>query len=74
MHKSGFIHYDIKPENICRSLDDNDDRVVLIDFGGAQPWPQTSNNLSRPIQTVEYSSKWYHEFQGLSRRQLLPPT
>ncbi|WP_427160695.1 SUMF1/EgtB/PvdO family nonheme iron enzyme [Aliinostoc sp. HNIBRCY26] len=40
IHSCNVIHRDIKPENIIRR--DGDDKLVLIDFGGAKQVTQTS--------------------------------
>lgn len=55
-HKQGYIHRDVKPENIM--LHDNGERVVLMDFGIAR-MTQTSNSVTKTgkvIGTPHYMS------------------
>ena len=37
LHESGYVHADLKPENICIGLDDPH-RIYLIDFGLSSQW------------------------------------
>ena len=48
IHKNKVLHRDIKPENIMRRS--SDDKLVLIDFGGAKQ--TTENRLSLPGTTL----------------------
>lgn len=55
-HKQGYIHRDVKPENIM--LHDNGERVVLMDFGIAR-MTQVSNTVTKTgkvIGTPHYMS------------------
>lgn len=55
-HKRGFIHCDVKPDNIMYA-DENNDKVILIDFGSA-----TSN----PLQVGQYlQSRFYRSPEAM---------
>jgi serine/threonine-protein kinase len=60
-HEAGFLHRDLKPDNIflCRTAD-RDDYVKLLDFGAAKAFgDRPGHNLTRPgvaIGTPEYMS------------------
>jgi serine/threonine protein kinase len=43
LHKSGYIHKDIKPHNICMDLN-NKNQIVLIDFGIAEKYFDSNSN------------------------------
>lgn len=54
IHSRNIIHRDIKPENIIRRT--NDDKLVLIDFGGAKQVTQTSlARQATAIYTIGYA-------------------
>ena len=54
VHSRNIIHRDIKPENIIRRA--NDDKLVLIDFGGAKQVTQTSlARQATAIYTIGYA-------------------
>ena len=38
LHACGYIHHDIKPDNIAISTQDNDPRIYLIDLGLSMPY------------------------------------
>ena len=43
MHKRGYIHRDMKPENILMGLEDNASMLYLIDYGLAKKWKQPNS-------------------------------
>ena len=54
IHSRNIIHRDIKPENIIRRASDN--KLVLIDFGGAKQVTQTSlARQATAIYTIGYA-------------------
>ncbi len=54
IHSRNIIHRDIKPENIIRRA--SDDKLVLIDFGGAKQVTQTSlARQATAIYTIGYA-------------------
>lgn len=55
IHSHNIIHRDIKPENIIRRLHDN--KLVLVDFGGAKHLTGTSlNRTGTSIGSAGYAS------------------
>jgi serine/threonine protein kinase len=56
VHSQGFIHCDIKPENIIRRMIDG--KLVLIDFGSIQPI-DFSTELDLPISQIPVTSLGY---------------
>lgn len=64
LHKNGFSHLDIKPENILMTLEDEKAQGKLIDcefsinrkYGGAKP----THNTDKIICTPQYHPNYYH--------------
>lgn len=56
VHSQGFIHCDIKPENLIRRS--SDDKLVLIDFGSIQPI-DFSTDAELPISQIPVTSLGY---------------
>ncbi|MFM2064926.1 MAG: hypothetical protein RLZZ507_4597 [Cyanobacteriota bacterium] len=56
VHSQGFIHCDIKPENLIRRTSDG--KLVLIDFGSIQPI-DFSTDAELPISQIPVSSLGY---------------
>ena len=74
MHRRGFIHRDMKPENILMGLDENASTLYLIDYGLAKKWT-LSNGEHIPIRegknltgTARYASANTHLGIEQSRR------
>ena len=57
-HSIGYIHIDIKPDNICVANGPNDTNkfpeIKLIDFGVCQPYIKNPNNFKEPINDDEH--------------------
>ncbi|KAF9484910.1 kinase-like protein [Pholiota conissans] len=70
IHKCGFVHGDIKPENIlCCPADPS--RIVLIDYGVSRPikrGPVNSNKLKLLVGTADWASLNAHDNIDLSPR------
>ncbi|AFZ59993.1 serine/threonine protein kinase [Anabaena cylindrica FACHB-243] len=56
VHSKGFIHCDVKPENLIRRAGDH--KLVLIDFGSIQPI-DFSTDAELPISQIPVSSLGY---------------
>ncbi|MBK1989478.1 serine/threonine protein kinase [Sphaerospermopsis aphanizomenoides BCCUSP55] len=56
VHSQGFIHCDIKPENLIRRYSDG--KLVLIDFGSIQPI-DFSTDTELPISQIPVTSLGY---------------
>ncbi|MEA5576604.1 protein kinase domain-containing protein [Anabaena sp. UHCC 0451] len=56
VHSQGFIHCDIKPENLIRRYSDG--KLVLIDFGSIQPI-DFSSDTELPISQIPVTSLGY---------------
>jgi serine/threonine protein kinase len=52
IHTFGFIHRDIKPDNIIRRSDDR--KLYLVDFGAAKITSKSGSQLSTTIGTPEF--------------------
>jgi len=52
MHASGFIHRDLKPDNIVRT---KDGRTILIDFGTAKQFVREKTQKLNPVLTPGYA-------------------
>ncbi|BCM91096.1 serine/threonine-protein kinase Pkn1 [Abditibacteriota bacterium] len=52
MHASGFIHRDLKPDNIVQT---KDGRTVLIDFGTAKQFVREKTQKLNPVLTPGYA-------------------
>ena len=74
MHKRGYIHRDMKPENILMGLEENASVLFLIDYGLAKKW-KMPNGDHIPIRegksltgTARYASAATHLGIEQSRR------
>lgn len=52
VHKAGYLHRDVKPENIIVT---NDGRAVLIDFGAARQFIAQKTKTMEPVLTPGYA-------------------
>ncbi|CAO4360864.1 hypothetical protein L5515_000738 [Caenorhabditis briggsae] len=54
LHKYGFIHRDLKPQNYACGLDDKRHLIYILDFGIARKYLNTKNELKTPRETVGF--------------------
>lgn len=53
-HKYGYLHLDIKPENILK-LPETNELLILFDFGSVE---SIKNIKSKKVNKISYSEKW----------------
>jgi serine/threonine protein kinase len=63
IHKSGFLHRDIKPDNVVIRRDGS---PVLIDFGAARQATAGMHDISQPIVSAGYSP--FEQYANESRQ------
>ena len=68
VHDKGLIHRDIKPENFLFGLEDENEKIYLIDFGLCKPFLHDMKKTSSIIGTPTYVSVNGHNFIELTRR------
>lgn len=66
LHKTGFVHLDIKLENFLISNTKDGYNITLIDFGSGHPYNKSLTKLSEIVGTRGYSpieiyNGYYHE-------------
>ncbi|CAI2336633.1 unnamed protein product [Caenorhabditis sp. 36 PRJEB53466] len=54
LHKHGFIHRDLKPQNYACGLDTQRHLIYILDFGIARKYLNTKNELKTPRETVGF--------------------
>ena len=54
LHEYKYIHRDIKPENFVLGLDDEQDKVYLIDFGLSKKYILFNDNILFLIKIIYY--------------------
>uniref|UniRef100_A0A8R1DM98 Protein kinase domain-containing protein n=2 Tax=Caenorhabditis japonica TaxID=281687 RepID=A0A8R1DM98_CAEJA len=54
LHKAGFIHRDLKPQNYACGLEDKKHMVYILDFGIARKFTNAKNELKTPRETVGF--------------------
>jgi len=74
LHNAGYLHQDIKPENILVDLK-NMIKIYMIDFGTSDKWQNFVNRKhvlkvpsNRIVGTARYSSINNHKYMSQSRR------
>lgn len=69
-HRRGVLHRDIKPANMLLSAADNDERVLLTDFGVAKPFDDTKEltQSGNVVATVAYAAPEHLEGLPLDPR------
>ncbi|XP_058056032.1 casein kinase I-like [Anopheles bellator] len=75
LHKYGYVHRDIKPQNFVMGCNEKAHIVHLIDYGLAKPFWDSSRKRHIPdkfvgsfVGTVRYASIHAHQGRELSRR------
>jgi len=73
IHDKGFLHRDIKPENFLTGIQEDADKVFLVDLGLAKQWRTEAGHIpyrtgNRIIGTARYASINSHMGHQLSRR------
>ncbi len=53
-HKSNLLHRDIKPSNIMISIQDNERRIKITDFGLAKAWQDSTQHHTMIVGTPYY--------------------
>lgn len=69
IHDKGLVHRDIKPENFLFGLNENKNKIFIIDFGFCKLYNE--NNLKKTnnlVGSVSYASINSHNFIELNRR------
>ena len=72
-HEMKLIHRDIKPENFLFGLNENNNKIYLIDYGFCKSYQKEDNHIpliyhKKIIGTPNYISLNIHSFQTSSRR------
>jgi len=58
MHSQGFLHLDLKPDNIIFGLDARQDSLYLIDFGLSQRLTLSPSHLPRHMHSFKGNMIW----------------
>jgi hypothetical protein len=69
IHDKGLVHRDIKPENFLFGLNENKNKIFIIDFGFCKLYNE--NNLKKTnnlVGSLSYASINSHNFIELNRR------
>jgi len=64
MHTAGFVHHDIKPENIMIKMKDGEEYVKIVDFGGIMSTKDSSCNRTDLVASVLYAPPEWFDREG----------
>lgn len=71
LHKAGFVHCDLKPDNILISADPEDQEIYLIDFGLAHSYIDSQGiHMSQPDKVSFKGSISYCGLNILNRQRI----
>jgi serine/threonine protein kinase len=71
VHNLGYIHRDMKPENICLGLDQNAGEFYLIDFGLSKPYKEPNGqHIPMKEKSVHLSNKGTGRYGPLHEPEL----
>lgn len=74
MHEKGVVHRDLKPENLLLGLDEESQKLYIVDFGISKIYRDANNNIipfrdkTSFIGTTRYASIAAHKGYEISRK------
>ena len=72
LHKIGYVHCDLKPDNILISADTEDDEIYLIDYGLAHTYlDENGNHMEHPKKVSFKGSISYCGLNILNRQRMV---